>query len=169
MNLFSPEDARRTEELYPLGRHPKFPCCPHCGSKDGRLKTVGGQDTVRCAACDRLLYNAPKTETGREVRTAKTTHDALRDGKRRRVLERGNFACELCGRRPTPEHPLHVGHLLSVRDGMAEGLTEHELNDEENLAAMCDECNLEISAESLPLRLVFSLLLVRVRRKQPKA
>ena len=38
--------------------------CP-CGCIEGLIFTKNGQDTVRCAQCDRYAgYNAPRTETG---------------------------------------------------------------------------------------------------------
>lgn len=72
--------------------------CPDCGHPDGYIVTRGGQDTVRCAKCDRFCYNAPKSETGRETRSVRTRR-AVRPSQRSRVLCRDNAACFICGRR----------------------------------------------------------------------
>lgn len=134
------------------------PC--KCGSTDGMLTTVGVQDRVDCAACGQYVYFAPKTETGREVRTTKTVHAAITGPKRYRVLARANHQCELCN---AVGKPLHVGHLLSVDEGVRQGLNDQQINSEENLAAMCDECNLGMKAEAMPLWLILAILKARCR------
>jgi hypothetical protein len=60
---------------------------------------------------------------------------------------------------------LHVGHLLSVEKGLAQGLTERELNHDENLAAMCEECNLSLGNEPVRLAICFALLKARLRNE----
>jgi len=60
---------------------------------------------------------------------------------------------------------LHVGHILSVDDGMLLGLTEVVLNNDANLAAMCEECNLGLSKMSIPTTVYVHLLKVRTNRK----
>jgi hypothetical protein len=40
---------------------------PHCDQWEGVITTIGGQDTVRCIICNTWLYNAPRTETGRDT------------------------------------------------------------------------------------------------------
>lgn len=60
------------------------------------------------------MYWAPGAETGRKPRTVST----LRKG------------------------PLHIGHPLSVEDGVAVGADNTLLYDDANLAAMCETCNL---------------------------
>lgn len=146
-------------------RDPKSPIeikhADECPGRDGVVKTVGSQDTVRCATCDRFLYNAPKTETGRAVRSVTTVHSNIKPKQRARILERATGACELCH---TSGAPLHVGHLLSVARGIAEGLTDSEINSDENLAAFCDQCNLGMGKQPVPVRLVVAILIARTRR-----
>lgn len=143
--------------------------CPHCGNAIGRLEDKNGQDTVRCSACGRHCYNAPRTETGRSVRTVATIHKALRPSLRARVIERDGFACVLC--RAT-ETRLHVGHLIPVEAGILYGLTDAEINDEENLAAMCEECNLGYGNRPIPLRTAIAIVRARIawreRRRAPQ-
>lgn len=136
--------------------------CKFCGFAEGRIETKNGQDCVYCASCGRHNYNAPKTETGRAVRTVSTVHEAITTGKRARILLRSNGRCEICGRKPNGEDGLHVGHLLSVKRGMEAGLSDTEINGEENLAAMCGECNLGIGDLPIPLRLAISIVKARV-------
>lgn len=71
-----------------------------------------------------------------------------------RVIERSSGRCELCGAAGV----LHVAHLLSVEDGIAAGLTDSEINCDENLCALCEECNLGLGALSVSPRLYIALL-----------
>lgn len=133
--------------------------CPMCGGKIGRLAEVGRQDTVRCISCDTFVYNAPRTETGRTVRSVTTVHNAIKPKQRARVLGRDGNRCQWCKR---DDRPLHVGHIVSVEAGLAFGLSDEEINDDENLVAQCDECNLGLGAEPIPLRCAIAI--VRARR-----
>lgn len=142
--------------------------CKRCGGTEARTETRNGQDCKFCAkpSCGAFQYNAPKTETGRAPRTVSTVHNGVTTGKRARILLRATGKCELCGKRPTTEqHGLHVGHLVSVKQGLGLGLTEDQLNDDENLAAMCDECNLGIADEIVPLRLAISIIMARTKSR----
>lgn len=98
------------------------------------------------------------------MRSVATVHAGITARKRARVLLRATGRCELCGAQPPDVASLHVGHLISVRDGLDRGLTEVELNDEENLCAMCEECNLGLGREVVPLRLAVAMAMARVRR-----
>lgn len=46
--------------------------------------------------------------------------------------------------------------------GLNFGLTEVELNDDENLTALCAECNLGMGAEPISLRLAVNILRARM-------
>jgi hypothetical protein len=41
---------------------------------------------------------------------------------------------------------------------MLHGLKDEEINSDENLACMCEECNLGIGKESLPLRIAVAII-----------
>lgn len=131
--------------------------CVHCSSTEGVIRQAGGQDVVFCADCGRYQYNAPKVETGKKTRSVSTTHALITPKIRARVLLRASGRCELCGEGP-PEKNLHVGHILDVDSGMKANLTEVILNSDENLAVMCEECNLGLGPEPFPLRLVLAIL-----------
>lgn len=133
--------------------------CSRCGGELGRIETRNGQDCVFCAKCGKHQYNAPKTETGRKTRSVSTTHEGVSPKQRARILERATGRCELCGSRTD----LHVGHLLSVVEGHARGLTDQEINSDENLSAMCSACNLGVGRQVVPLRLAIAMVLARVR------
>jgi hypothetical protein len=139
----------------------RSPCAKEgCGNTRGRIVEKGAQDCVYCCACGRFQYNAPRTETGKAVRSVSTVHKAITPKKRARILERANTHCELCGKSGT----LHVGHLISVEAGMAQGLEDKEINSEENLCAMCDECNLGIGKQPVPLKMAVAMVMARLRR-----
>jgi len=132
--------------------------CPSCSGVAGRIVEKNGQDTVRCLSCDRHCYNAPRVETGREQRSVTTIHASIKPKQRTRILLRDGGKCILCGARGN----LHVGHLVSVEVGLRFGLTEIELNDDENLVAQCEECNLGMGAEPMPLRVAIAVLRARI-------
>lgn len=142
--------------------------CPYCGSTDGRIVERNGQDTVRCLACDRHCYNAPRTETGREVRSVTTVHNGIKSKLRTKILQRDGYQCVLC---KSTTSNLHVGHVVSVDAGFATGLTDAEINDEENLIATCEECNLGQGAQPIPLRIAIAILKARLswraKQKEP--
>lgn len=142
--------------------------CISCRGKAGRIEERGAQDCVFCLGCGRFQYNAPRVETGKAVRSVSTVHKGISPSKRARVLLRATGRCELCGRRPEGGE-IHVGHLVSVADGLERGLTEAELNDEENLCAMCDACNLGAGRQTMPLRVAVALLMARLRKKDGAA
>lgn len=134
-------------------------CRYGCETDSGYIETKNGQDCVFCRKYRKHQYNAPKTETGRAARTVQTVHAAIKPNQRARILERANRHCELCGR----QDELHVGHLLSVKAGLVDGLTELEINSDENLCAMCAECNLGLGKKPLPVRLMVALLMARTK------
>ncbi len=133
-----------------------------CGNEYGRIESRNGQDCVFCDKCSRWQYNAPKTETGRAIRSVTSVHNGIKPGQRARILMRSNGLCELCGKGGESAQ-LHVGHIISVDAGIANGLTELQLNDDENLCTLCAECNLGISSEPMPLKFVIRILLIRQR------
>jgi len=142
------------------------PC--KCGSMLGRIREVNGQDTVRCIACETYCYCAPRTETGRAQRSVTTVHNGIKPKLRSRIIERDGNRCQWC---KADDRPLHVGHIVSVDAGFAAGLTDDEINDEENLVAQCEECNLGQGALPMPLRNAIVILRARIswRQKQERS
>ena len=138
--------------------------CRGCGHEFGRVVEVGAQDTVRCLDCGRHCYNAPRTETGKKVRTVQTTHEAIKPKHRVRILERANGRCELCGKGPDRGIEIHVGHIISVERGHELGMSDAEINDDENLLASCAECNLGLGKQTISLRMMLKVLMARIGR-----
>lgn len=131
--------------------------CKACGDRRGVLLERNGQDTVRCLACDRFAYNAPRVETGRAVRSVSTVHAAIRPKQRARIIQRAGGKCEQCGVRER----LHVGHIVGVAIGLELGVEESLLNGDDNLLCQCDECNLGQGAEPMPLFLAVTIIRAR--------
>lgn len=129
-----------------------------CGSDAGEVENRNGQWCVLCAQCGRYQYCASKVELGIETRSVSSSRSSIKPKQRFKILERANGACEVCHRH---EGVLHVGHLLSVADGTRLGLSESLINCDENLIAMCEECNLGAGKQTLPLRLVAAILHAR--------
>lgn len=134
--------------------------CPECTSPFGYVERRNGQACVFCAACQRFVYNAPRTETGERQRSLTTVHNGVKPKVRAMVILRANGHCEMCGA-DLATVDWHVGHLLSVKDGMAEGLTDTEINHQENLCALCAECNAGIGEHSITLRMILRIALRR--------
>ena len=142
--------------------HPLRAPCHICGSTEGRIVEKGVQDTVWCLQCNTYQYNAPRSETGKPIRSVRTREN-IKPSLRAEIILRANGKCELCGRN-SKERPLHTGHLLSVEDGKAQGFTEEELTVPENLAAMCDECNLGLGKKTVPLWVAFRIFKTRTQQ-----
>lgn len=149
MELFDDDDTPK---------HEMRAACRSCGGVSGRIETKNGQDCVYCTGCGAFAYNAPRVETGRAERSVSTVHNGIKPKQRARLILRANGRCELCGARGD----LHVGHVLSVVVGLEHGLTEVQLNDDENLVASCPECNLGLGAEPMPTRLLVAILRARL-------
>lgn len=142
------------------------PACRKCGSDDTRIETKSGQDVVRCNSCLRWSHNAPKTETGRAQRTVTTTHNGIKPAQRYRIIERDGGRCKLCGKsQGMTTAGLHVDHVISVIDGHKHGLSDRQLNDDENLLTLCDECNLGKSSSTMPLWLLVNVLMIRTKNQ----
>jgi hypothetical protein len=127
--------------------------CRWCGSDAAELEQSGTQLPVRCRDCGRVSYNAPKAEVGLAHRSVRTLRANISPSQQARILERDHGRCVLCG---TTEE-ITIGHLLSVADGMRVGATIQELNDDANLAAMCQACNIGLSDRSVSL-LTYTIL-----------
>jgi hypothetical protein len=137
--------------------------CPKCGNTGGRIEERGSQDVVRCIACDAYCYCAPKAETGKPQRHVRSREAISPKQRARIIVVRANARCEICGKAHTALEPLHVSHMVSLDSGHEMGLTDDELNTDENLAAMCAECNQGLGAEPVPLRLMVRLVMARLR------
>ncbi len=139
--------------------------CRWCGepSRGKGPRHSNGQDAILCAACRRVVYNAPRSETGKPQRNVRTRPD-LRPGQRERILERDGGECFLCHRR---DAILHVSHALSVNDAKEFGWSEDEYMDDANLYAACEECNLGLRSKSMEARIFLRLIQVRIRRGSP--
>jgi 5-methylcytosine-specific restriction endonuclease McrA len=124
--------------------------CRDCGGLDGVIRTRNGQDTVWCAQCNRYAYNAPRTETGRPRRSLRTNRK-ISPSQRARILLRDGCTCFMCGRRDN----LVIAHIVSLRDGYADGLSDKLLYCDANLITKCQECNAGVGDASIsPYRML---------------
>jgi hypothetical protein len=140
--------------------HPLRAPCKFCGApegSEGTIETKNGQDVVHCGRCGRGLYNAPKTETGREPRTL-TSIRSISPSQRARLFERAHNRCEFCGRSDS----LVIGHSVSVKDGF-DNLTDVQLNSDENLLVLCAECNAGWGARTPATWLLSKVLWLRTQ------
>ena len=136
--------------------------CPACGCNEASITETNGQDVARCKGCSKYLYNAPRVETGRKQRSVSTVHSAIKPKQRDRIITRAQMRCERCGKHAMASATgIHVGHILSVGEGLKHGLTEEIINSDENLIGECDECNLGHGKGLLPVRLLVALLAAR--------
>jgi 5-methylcytosine-specific restriction endonuclease McrA len=90
-----------------------------------------------------------------------SVHALVSPSVRARIIVLDGGRCALCGARGG-DAGLHVGHLIPVARGLEAGLTEADLNSDENLAAMCAECNLGLSDNPVPLRIAVAILRMRL-------
>lgn len=87
----------------------------------------------------------------------------IKPAQRVRILMRDG-RCVLCGSR----RKLHVAHIITVPLGLKHGLTETELNDDENLCVHCEECELAAGAgyPPIPFWIVLPILRLRLRKNR---
>lgn len=143
--------------------------CGKCGCLTGTITERGTQDVVRCSSCATYQYNAPRTETGKAIRSVSTIHDAMKPRTRAVVIMRANCRCEFCGRSPEQTADLHASHVVSVKRGLEMGLTDEQINDEENMVCLCSACNLGLGQEPIPVRVFARLLMARLWKEQASA
>lgn len=137
--------------------------CPVCQCRNGTIHMTNGQDVLRCSDCNKYLYNVPKVESGRKKRTLSTTHEAIKPKQRSRVIDRSGGRCERCGKPAAATTcGLQVGHIVSVKEGYRYGLSDGEINADENLIAECDECNSGHGSSAIPLRIYVAILKARL-------
>jgi hypothetical protein len=53
---------------------------------------------------------------------------------------------------------MQIGHIISVHQGRAFGLTDAELFHDDNLVAICAECNSGQGADTMPLPFLMAVL-----------
>jgi 5-methylcytosine-specific restriction endonuclease McrA len=150
-----------SDSTNPIGMEPyplRKPCA--CTSETGYIREQNGQQVVYCNFCHRYQYCAPKAETGLPQRSV-SSRPILKPKQRARILERDSGRCVVCGR---GDGNMHIGHLLSVEDGRKLGASDEEIWSDENLAVMCEECNLGFGKQTVALRLVYRVLQIRMAR-----
>jgi 5-methylcytosine-specific restriction endonuclease McrA len=69
--------------------------------------------------------------------------------------------CVLCHRHDVP---LDVAHIVSVRDGLEQGLSDAVLYSDDNLVAMCASCNSGLSSRTIPAHRQLLLFALRSQR-----
>lgn len=135
--------------------------CRACGSMRGTVEEKSGQDVTRCADCAAWVYNRPKAESGKEIRSVRT-RPTLKPSVRWRVIERDGHRCLSCGR-SAPDVILVVDHFLPLGHPLAEGMSEDDLWGDANLVTLCEACNLGKSKDLPSLPSVFAAILRHFR------
>jgi 5-methylcytosine-specific restriction endonuclease McrA len=79
-------------------------------------------------------YLGPETSKHAELLPETVERVAISSGKRFEIFKRDNYRCQLCGAKAEDGAALHVDHCLAVAKGGS--------NDDGNLWALCDRCNL---------------------------
>ena len=138
--------------------------CRKCGGTEGFYVMHGPNAVVFCNCGASALYCAGRSEIGLAPRSKRGNHPSFSSATRSRILERDRWTCQECGGRP-PDVMLEVGHLVSNSEGKAMGMSDGELYADDNLYAVCQECNAGRSTRSVPGVMV--LRLMRARRGQP--
>lgn len=123
----------------------RTPC--KCGWLCGKIKPKGGQNCVYCTECDAFQYNAPKVETGQKTRSVSAIRNQPKPKQRSRILGLDDYRCGLCH---ATDRPLQIGHIVSVKDCMSLGWKSRQICSDDNLFAVCAECNSGEGSKSLP-------------------
>lgn len=138
--------------------------CKECGLTAGLFEEKNGQVVVRCFWDGTYAYCQPRAERGDGVRKI-SRRPGVKPSQRARIFERDNSTCVICGARAGHGVILVLGHMVSVKQGLAYGLTQAELYDDENLAVMCEECNSGIGENTISVRYAVRILQIRLANK----
>lgn len=136
-----------------------------CGSRTVNVQEKSGQHIGHCTACGTYVYSVPRHELGLGPRKPRSSSMETIDATQRaRILIRDRGICQLCR---TTEGPLHIGHLVSLSDwvsryGRVQAL-EQVIGSDDNLAVMCESCNLALGSTSVSPLLVAALHLKWLR------
>jgi hypothetical protein len=147
-----------TVQPFTMSRPCKFPAC--AGNVAAFIRKSGPNNSARCVRCYQFQYCPSKEETGEERRSVKS-RPGLKEGQRARILQRDGGACLLCKR---SDVILHVAHALSIAEIREHGIVDIEENDDFNLFASCEECNLDLGKNSVEARIFLYLIAVRLKR-----
>jgi 5-methylcytosine-specific restriction endonuclease McrA len=134
-----------------------------CGG-DVSLTYRGPNVCKRCMTCGKRQHDKiwlSKTEAGLAPRSTQTVHAAIKPKLRAKVIDRSGGRCEMCG---ATNVLFHVGHFVSVDAGLAAGMTDEEINSEENLYCSCEECNLGMGAMPVSIRTLMAIIRGRLVR-----
>lgn len=114
--------------------------CRHCGERPAFYKGYGPEFGI-CSDCAETIANlyclvhAGKPLTWPSETPAVERPKPVDQRVKWRILRRDNFTCQECG---CTDRPLHVDHITARANGGS--------NDETNLQALCDRCNLRKGA-----------------------
>lgn len=102
-----------------------------------------------------------KSAAGVCVRSVQSTHAAIKPKTRSRIIDRASARCEMCGSRGVI---LNVGHFISVDEGQKAGMSDDEINSDENLYCSCEECNLGLGSRPVSIRILVNIIRGRMKR-----
>lgn len=115
--------------------------CRQCGERPAFYKAYGPEFGL-CSECAEAVANLYWIAHAGELLTWPRTVQPTERPKpvdqrvKWRVLRRDSFTCQECG---CTDRPLHVDHVVARANGGS--------NDENNLQALCDKCNLRKGAK----------------------
>lgn len=101
------------------------------------------------------------TQGNRQTDSKTTRENGIKPKKRYEILCRANHTCELCNKHA----PLDVDHLISVDEMKRNGYGEEEYNADWNLAALCEECNSGKSNLPMPINILLSIQIRRLKAR----
>lgn len=140
-NLETEQAADQPPQFITLRNH-----C-ECGWMVAKITVKSGHNCAYCTECDKYQYNVPKVDTGQKKRSVTTLRRSPKPKQRFRILSLDRNRCAIC--RAT-DKPLQIGHIVSVKDALANCWTSKQINADSNLFTVCEECNLGEGSQGLP-------------------
>lgn len=138
--------------------------CPKCGYSLTIVCANGPHLSKSCVQCNKFIGHVSRVDAGVKERTSQSIHSSIPERIKNEVRMRAGCKCEICGV-PSYKTQLHIAHLISVNDGLRFHIPTSILNSLENLALFCDECNLNMGSETVPLRIAVIITAIRTRSK----
>lgn len=123
-------------------------CSKKCGNSDYFIAWNNRHLAAHCIKCGTWFKFVSHTRMSINTnRNNKRMHN-VPPKQRFRILKRDQYRCQTCGI-TSQETTLHVDHKTSIKDATTQGWNKQQINADENLWTLCENCNLGKGTTSL--------------------
>ncbi len=133
-----------------------------CGSLEVDCVLKANNHVAHCVECGTSRKCISKAELKLRPRKYREGNKYEVGPKQRmHILQRDRNMCVICRR---TDQRLEMGHLISLKEG-PEYLSDDQLMDDMNIAAMCPQCNSDLGARSVSFQFLVAFRIEWERRQ----